>query len=191
MDIFESFFASGSLSSRIALIVGAAIAVHLLVILTRKGVRYLLAEERLAHAKLRSVVTLASSTLVFALYFLTVGFVLRELGVSLTAYLASASVIGLAVGFGSQGIVQDVVMGLTFIFSDVLDVGDLVEVGGQTGIVKGISMRFVELENALGARVFVPNRTINNVINYPKGYIRCLVDVTLTGNDDTAHGCLN
>jgi small conductance mechanosensitive channel len=185
LDIFESFFASGSLSSRIALIVGAAVGVHLLVILTRKGVRYLLAEERLAHAKLRSVVTLASSTLVFALYFLAVGFVLRELGVSLTAYLASASVIGLAVGFGSQGIVQDVVMGLTFIFSDVLDVGDLVEVGGQTGIVKGISMRFVELENALGARVFVPNRTINNVINYPKGYIRCLVDVTLTGSDDT------
>lgn len=185
MDFYDSLNLGDSLARRIALILVAVALVHLLVIVTRKLVRYLLADERLAHAKLRSVVTLASSSLVFTLYFLAVGFVLRELGVSLTAYLASASVIGLAVGFGSQGIVQDVVMGLTFIFSDVLDVGDLVEAGGQTGIVKGISMRFVELENALGARVFVPNRTINNVINYPMGYIRCLVDVTLTGNQET------
>ena len=104
---------------------------------------------------------------------------------SLTAYLASASVAGLAIGFGSQGVVQDVVTGLTFIFSDLVDVGDLVEVSGQTGIVRAITMRFVELENALGASVFIPNRTINNVINYPRGYVRCLVDVTLTGDADT------
>ena len=45
-------------------------------------------------------------------------------------------------------------------------------------------MRFVELRNALGASVFIPNRTINNVINYPRGYVRCIVDVTLRGDDD-------
>lgn len=45
-------------------------------------------------------------------------------------------------------------------------------------------MRYVQLENALGAEVFIPNRTINNVVNYPRGYIRCLVDVTLLGTED-------
>ena len=120
----------------------------------------------------------------FILYFLAVGLILREFGVSLTAYLASASVLGLAIGFGSQGVVQDVVTGLTFIFSDLVDVGDLVEISGQTGIVRSISMRFVELQNALGASVFIPNRTINNVINYPRGYVRCIVDVTLKGDDE-------
>jgi small conductance mechanosensitive channel len=45
-------------------------------------------------------------------------------------------------------------------------------------------MRFVELQNALGASVFIPNRTINNVINYPRGYVRCIVDVTLRGDED-------
>src|SRR5687767_4431636 len=90
-----------------------------------------------------------------------------------------ASVLGLAIGFGSQGLVQDVVTGLTLIFSDLIDVGDLVEVSGQTGVVRGVTMRFVELENALGGTVFVPNRTISSVINYPRGYVRCFVDVTL------------
>jgi small conductance mechanosensitive channel len=80
-------------------------------------------------------------------------------------------------------VVQDVVTGLTFIFSDLVDVGDLVEISGQTGIVRAITMRFVELENALGASVFIPNRTINNVINYPRGYVRCVVDITLRGDE--------
>ena len=165
---------------------GIAVATHLLVIVVRHFAAHALslkADRR--YQKLKSIVTLSTSALVFTLYFLSFGFILQELGVSLTAYLASASVAGLAIGFGSQGVVQDVVTGLTFIFSDLVDVGDLVEVSGQTGIVRAITMRFVELENALGASVFIPNRTINNVINYPRGYVRCLVDITLTGDADT------
>jgi small conductance mechanosensitive channel len=64
----------------------------------------------------------------------------------------------------------------------LIDVGDLVEVSGQTGVVRSVTMRFVELENSLGGTVFVPNRTISNVTNYPRGYVRCFVDVTLLGD---------
>jgi small conductance mechanosensitive channel len=121
------------------------------------------------------------------LYFGTIGLILREFGVSLTAYLASASVVGLAIGFGSQGLVQDVVTGLTLIFSDLIDLGDMVEIGGQTGIVKKIGMRYIVLESYLGADIFIPNRTVTNVINYPRGYIRCLVDITLHNNPEIAN----
>lgn len=169
---------------RLAAFAGLAVATHLVVILVRQfAQRAFLSQQVSRHQKLRSIATLTTSALVFTLYFLAVGFILREFGVSLTAYLASASVVGLAIGFGSQGIVQDVVTGLTFIFSDLVDVGDLVEISGQTGIVKAITMRFVELGNAMGATVFIPNRTINNVINYPRGYVRCIVDITLRGDD--------
>lgn len=169
---------------RLAAFAGIAVATHLVVILVRQfAQRAFLSQQVSRHQKLRSIATLTTSALVFTLYFLAVGFILREFGVSLTAYLASASVVGLAIGFGSQGIVQDVVTGLTFIFSDLVDVGDLVEISGQTGIVKAITMRFVELGNAMGATVFIPNRTINNVINYPRGYVRCIVDITLRGDD--------
>lgn len=173
--------------TRMALFAGVAGGAHLLVLLIRHAARRLtLRETKSAYPKLSSVASLISSVMVFLLYFLALGFILRELGVNIKAYLASASVIGLAVGFGAQGVVQDVVSGLTFIFSDLIDVGELVEVSGQTGIVRSIGMRFIELENALGARVFIPNRTVNNVINYPKGYVRCIVDVTLSADDDKA-----
>jgi small conductance mechanosensitive channel len=182
-DLFTFF---SRLPLELRLIVFAAIAggIHVVVIAIRRAVdHFLLNYSGRGMRKLKSITTLTSSAIVFTLYFLAVGLILRELGVSLTAYLASASVIGLAVGFGSQGIVQDVVTGLTFIFSDLVDVGDLVEISGQTGIVRAITMRFVELENALGASVFIPNRTIGNVINYPRGYVRCIADVTLRGDD--------
>ncbi|MDH3578745.1 MAG: mechanosensitive ion channel family protein [Gammaproteobacteria bacterium] len=173
-----------SLPWRLVAFAGLAVATHLVVIVLRQfGQRALSSQQVNRHQKLRSIATLTTSALVFTLYFLAVGLILREFGVSLTAYLASASVVGLAIGFGSQGIVQDVVTGLTFIFSDLVDVGDLVEISGQTGIVKAITMRFVELGNAMGATVFIPNRTINNVINYPRGYVRCIVDITLRGDD--------
>lgn len=183
MDELLSSINSLNMPLRLTVFAGLAVLTHVAVILLRQlAGRPFLGQQVRRHQKLRSMATLATSALVFTLYFLAIGFILREFGVSLTAYLASASVVGLAIGFGSQGIVQDVVTGLTFIFSDLIDVGDLVEVSGQTGVVKAITMRFVELENTMGAVVFIPNRTINNVINYPRGYIRCIVDVTLRGN---------
>lgn len=176
---------SARLPWRIAVFAGIAIVTHLGVILVRQLANSpVLSQQVRRHQKLRSIATLATSAVIFTLYFLAVGMILREFGVSLKAYLASASVVGLAIGFGSQGIVQDVVTGLTFIFSDLIDVGDLVQVSGQTGMVKAITMRFVELEDAMGAVVFIPNRTISNVTNYPRGYIRCIVDVTLRGDEE-------
>ena len=184
MDDTLTFVNSLSMPLRLAIFAGFAVATHLIVILVRQLTSIAFVGQQIRrHQKLRSIATLTTSALVFSLYFFAIGLILREFGVSLTAYLASASVVGLAIGFGSQGIVQDVVTGLTFIFSDLIDVGDLVEVSGQTGIVKAITMRFVELENAMGAAVFIPNRTINNVINYPRGYIRCVVDITVRGEE--------
>ncbi|MGB5331290.1 MAG: mechanosensitive ion channel domain-containing protein [Woeseiaceae bacterium] len=176
---------SAKLPWRLAAFAGLAIVTHLGVILVRQLASTAAVSRQVKrHQKLRSIATLLTSAVVFTLYFLAIGLILREFGVSLKAYLASASVVGLAIGFGSQGIVQDVVTGLTFIFSDLIDVGDLVQVSGQTGMVKAITMRFVELEDAMGAVVFIPNRTISNVTNYPRGYIRCIVDVTLRGDEE-------
>ena len=169
---------------RLVIFAALVVAVHLLVIIVRRASQAFLEHRKNSrYQKLKSVVTLLTSVIVFSLYFIAVGFVLREFGVSLAAYLTSATVIGLAIGFGLQGVVQDVVTGLTLIFSDLIDVGDLVEISSQTGIVRAITMRFVQLENALGATVFVPNRTISNITNYPKGYVRCIVDVTLRGSE--------
>ncbi len=139
---------------RILVILGLIIGLHLMVILVRTlGSRLMLVLPRGTFAKGRSLAGLLTSVAIFVLYFAAVGLVLKEFGVSLTAYLASASVLGLAIGFGSQGLVQDVVTGLTLIFSDLVNVDDMVEISGQTGIVQTIGMRFLVLKNQLGAEV--------------------------------------
>jgi small-conductance mechanosensitive channel len=131
---------------------------------------------------------LISSALTFVIYSVALGFVLHVFGVNsqkfLTTYLATASVIGLAVGFGSQGLVQDVVTGLTLIFSDTLDVGDMIEVSGQIGRVQRVGLRFTQLTNFLNQQVFIPNRTIANIARYPRGGVLAYVDVQLPAKAD-------
>ena len=161
---------------------------HLAVIIVRRiNKRVMELSPRKSLSKVRSLSSLSASIIVFLLYFGAIGLILKEFGVSLMAYLASASVMGLAIGFGSQGLVQDVVTGLTLIFSDLVDLGDVVEISGQTGIVRQIGMRFIVLENYLGAEVSIPNRTITSVIKYPKGYVRCLTDITLSNDPALAY----
>lgn len=170
--------------NHILIIVAVVLAAHLGVILVRRGSRKVLSSGAVSQAKVQTLTGFVASIAVFTLYFLAVGFILRELGVSLTAYVASASVVGLAVSFGSQGIVQDIITGLTVVISDLLDVGDMVEVGGQVGIVEQVGIRFTVIRNFTGAQVYIPNRTIANVVNYPRGFVRAFMDVRLPADPD-------
>ncbi|MGI9175252.1 MAG: mechanosensitive ion channel family protein [Rhodothermales bacterium] len=138
------------------------------------------------HPKVVTITTILVSALTFTIYFLAIGLILQEFNISLKAYLASASVIGLAVGFGSQGLVQDVVIGLTLIFSDVLDVGDVVDLSGQSGRVERIGLRFTVLVNLFDQRVYVPNRNISQINRYRAGAVRAFVDVQLPEGTEPA-----
>ena len=165
---------------RILIVAAIIVGFHLMVILVRRlSNKWMSSKVSAKLSKSRTIGSLTTSALVFLLYFSAFGIILSEFGVSLKAYLASASIMGLAIGFGSQGLVQDVVNGLTVVFSGLFDVGDMVEISGQTGTVKAFGMRFTVIENAFGAEVSIPNRTITNVVRYPRGYIRGLVDITL------------
>ena len=181
--------AMNALSSPVRILIVAVIMVglHLLVILVRRlSNKWMSSKVSAKLSKSRTIGSLTASALVFLLYFSAFGIILSEFGVSLKAYLASASIMGLAIGFGSQGLVQDVVNGLTVVFSGLFDVGDMVEISGQTGTVKAFGMRFTVIENALGAEVSIPNRTITNVVKYPRGYIRGLADIRLPDDPQLA-----
>jgi small conductance mechanosensitive channel len=102
---------------RIVIILAVLAGSHIVVLLVRRiSEKVLAARLSASFSKVKSIVSLVSSIIVFVLYFSAIGLVLKEFGVSLTAYFASASIVGLAVGFGSQGLVQDVVTGLTILF---------------------------------------------------------------------------
>ncbi|HSR55720.1 MAG TPA: mechanosensitive ion channel domain-containing protein [Alphaproteobacteria bacterium] len=168
----------------------SAVALHGAVILVRHGLQKVFAQRSRTNAKARTLVSLAASTAEFCIYFVALGFILAQFGVSLTTYLASASIIGLAVAFGSQGLVQDVVTGLTILVADVFNVGDMLEVAGQVGIVEDFGMRFTLLRNANGALVYVPNRNIAAVTKYPRRHVRCHVDVALPDDGGDAEALI-
>lgn len=164
-----------------------AVGSHLVVLLIRYiSQRIMTYKLSYSFSKARTLNTLITSTAVFVIYFFAIGFILTSLEVNVATYIALSSIIGVAVGFGSQGVIQDLIGGLTIILSDLFDVGDMVEISGQSGVVKSVGMRFTVIVNSYGADVFVPNRMIVNVINYPRNYIRALADVTLPSDEAKA-----
>jgi moderate conductance mechanosensitive channel len=120
----------------------------------------------------------------YILYLLAIGFILTELGVNYTMYFASLSVIGLAIGFGSQGLVQDMVTGFFIVFEEQFNVGDMVEIPPHTGIVEELGLRMTRLRNYLGQRVVIPNRNIAVVGNYVRGAQQVYLDVAVAPGTD-------
>ncbi|HZW10335.1 MAG TPA: mechanosensitive ion channel domain-containing protein [Phycisphaerales bacterium] len=167
----------------VAIILAAA---HLAVLLVRRVARSLMRSRVGRSAKARTLVHFIGSVAAFLLYFAGLGLALRRLGVPLEAYVASATVIGFAVSFGSQSVIQDVLSGLTLISSDLLDVGDMVDLSGQVGIVRGIGIRYTHLTTLTGSTVSIPNRNVTNVINFRKGYAPAFLDVRLPRDHEHA-----
>ena len=182
---------------RILVIVVLAIVGHQIVQGVRRLSEQFLAPERSAtvtakeavarsYPKFATVASLVVSALTFIIYFGAIGLILQEFDVDLKTYLATASVVGLAVAFGLQGLVQDVVIGLTLVFTDAFDVGDVIEVPGQIGRVEKIGLRFTTLVNFQGQRVFVPNRNILLVSRFRGGVVRAYVDLQVPEGADEA-----
>lgn len=180
---------------RVVAIITVALLLHLAVRLLRRAGEWIVtpaAAPGVAHElfqrrqpKIATVTTLVVSAATFVIYFAAVGLILDAFAISLTAYFASATVIALAVGFGSQGLVQDVVIGVTLVFSDAFNVGDIVEISGQVGRVDRIGLRFTTLSNFHGQTIYIPNRNIGIIGRFQRGAIRAYVDIQLTdGVDD-------
>jgi moderate conductance mechanosensitive channel len=173
------FSSPGQLLLRLGLILLAAVVAHIIVLLVRRFTAWLLSSQVGSITKARTLTRFIASVAAFAVWFIAVGFALTELGVPLQTYLASATIVGLAVSFGSQSLVQDVISGLTLISTGLINVGDMVDIGGQPGIVEKIGIRYTELRNVQGGLVFIPNRNVANLTRFPKGYIHAFVDVRL------------
>ncbi len=121
----------------------------------------------------------------YVIYLLAIGFILTELGVNYRMYFASLSVVGLAIGFGSQGLVQDMVTGFFIVFEEQFNVGDMVEIPPHTGIVEELGLRMTRLRNYLGQSVVIPNRNIAVVGNYLRGAQQVYLDVAVAATTDT------
>lgn len=134
--------------------------------------------------KTRTIHSVFLNLLKYIICFTALGHIFAELGINYATYFASLSVIGLAIGFGSQGLVQDIVTGFFLIFDGQFGVGDMVEISGQTGKVEELGLRTTRLRNYMGQIVVIPNRNIALVGNYSKGATKAYIDVAVA--DDAA-----
>ena len=184
--------------SRILLVAVAAVLAHVLIRIIGAASEWLAMASRKSKGRLWSVaqkpkfvtlLRLIANIATSGIYFVAVWLILEEAGVNLAAYLASASIVGLAISFGSQSLVQDMVVGLTLLFSDAIDVDDTVEIAGVAvvvGRVQEIGLRFTKIVNLYNQVVFIPNRTIANVSRFPAGGVYAYADVQIPDGADPA-----
>lgn len=122
-----------------------------------------------------------SSTLVFGVATLLV---LGELGINLGPLLAGAGIAGIAIGFGAQSLVKDVVSGIFILLEDQYGVGDVVDLGEATGSVEWVTLRATRVRDAEGTVWHVPNGEIRRVGNKSQQWARAVVDVGIAYGTD-------
>lgn len=111
--------------------------------------------------------------------------VLAELGVDLKPILAGAGILGLAVGFGAQTLVKDIITGFFIILENQIRVGDVVTAAGFTGEVEAVNLRTTVLRDVDGSTHIIPNSAITVVSNQTRDYARALLDIAVPYKEDT------
>lgn len=136
-------------------------------------------------ARAKTLLPLAR-TVFMGLLMIVVGLiVLSEIGVDIAPLLAGAGVIGLAVGFGSQKLVQDVITGAFILFENTISVGDVVNVGGHSGVVEALTIRSLRLRDLSGSVHTIPFSTVDKITNLTKDFSFAVFDVGVAYREDT------
>ena len=130
---------------------------------------------------LRHIIRSVSKAVLFVILILTIS---SELGFSIAPVLASAGIVGLAIGFGAQSLVKDLIAGFFILLEDQYGVGDVVKVGEHSGVVERMTLRVTVLRNLEGQVHVIPNGTIQTVTVLTKDWARAVVDITITHREN-------
>ena len=139
--------------------------------LAKKGVEAFVARTTIKpdafdQRRIQTVGKLVSNILSYALNFIIILLVLDKLGIPIMPLLAGASVLGLAIGFGAQSLVKDVLNGFFIIFEDQFGVGDVIQTGTFKGTVEQIGLRMTRIRGDNGEQYIIPNGSIAEVTNF-------------------------
>ena len=109
---------------------------------------------------------------------------LEHAGVNVTTLIAGAGVVGIAVGFGSQALVRDIISGFFLLFDGALSPGDVVKVGDVQGTVESVSLRVTRIRALNGQLFYIPNGHITIVGNFSRDWCRAIVEVSVAYEQD-------
>jgi small-conductance mechanosensitive channel len=178
---------AGSHAARIAVIfLIALILIRILKAVTNRLIQLAKSQSRVAILREQQTRTMAGilysvgATVIFSAAVLTV---LPELGFNVTPVAAVAAVASLALGFGAQSLVKDLINGVFIISEDQFVVGDLIQANGETGRVEYLTLRRTVLRNVAGSVVTIPNGLIGQVANLSRDWSQTFIDVAIPGDE--------
>lgn len=132
-------------------------------------------------ARARTLLPLLRTSVLVVLILLVSLIALSEIGVDIGPLLAGAGVVGIAIGFGSQALVKDVITGLFILIEDTLAVGDVVDVGkGHSGVVEAISIRTIRLRDNAGTLHAIPFSEVTSIVNLTRDYAYSVTNVAVS-----------
>ncbi len=113
----------------------------------------------------KTIQKLLESIVLYLIRFLTILIILAAMGVNMGPLIAGAGVVGIALGFGTQNLIKDVIAGFFIIFENQFSVGDVVEINTFRGTVDEVGLRTTKLHSEAGSCFIIPNGNILSVIN--------------------------
>lgn len=135
-------------------------------------------------ARERTLLALLRNALTIALIVIASMLTLAELGVNIAPLLAGAGVLGLAIGFGAQKLVQDIITGAFIQFENAMNEGDVVTAGGTTGVVEKLTVRSVGLRDVSGTYHLIPFSSVDMVSNFMKGFAFHVAEIGVAYRED-------
>jgi small conductance mechanosensitive channel len=135
-------------------------------------------------ARVRALETVLRSTVGFVLGFIAIVMILQAAGVNVVPLLTTASVAGLAIGFGAQTLVRDVISGFFILMEDQYGVGDYVTIGAVTGVVQELGMRTTRIRDNAGRLYIISNGSVGQVCNHSRGAYRAAFDISVPVESD-------
>lgn len=161
---------------KVIIIIGGALLVWEVVNILAER---LLAREAAAgtgSTRMRTLLPLLKTVARVSLVVIVSMLVLSRFGINIGPLLAGAGVVGLAVGFGAQTLVRDMITGIFILLEDAISVGDWVEAGGYAGTVERLTVRTLTLRDLAGAVYVIPFGEVTTVTNYNREYGYALID---------------
>ncbi|MGG2113650.1 mechanosensitive ion channel family protein [Lysinibacillus sp. UBA6686] len=132
----------------------------------------------------RTISRLLQSIISYAVYFSAIIAILSRLDIKIAGLLAGAGIVGLAIGFGAQSLVKDVITGFFIIFEDQFGVGDYIKINGAEGTVVEIGLRTTKINGGTGEQFIIPNGSIGEVVNYSVNNSKIFIDLQMTSDAD-------
>lgn len=127
---------------------------------------------------------LLKSILRYVIYFIAIMWIFDSLGFNLTTVIAFTGAAGVAIGFGAQNLVKDIITGFFILFEDQFAVGDYIIIEGMSGIVEVLGLRITKIRDFSGDLHIIPNGSITKVTNKSRGNMRALVEFQIAYEED-------